>query len=98
MAGIVSKSKCWYRNNTTPLVHKQYLSFSPAHARGTVSLHHVSVLPTTWPALTYGMQDSAKTRRMNLLIRNNPIPLIRIPMRSLISVVALNDAICAKMS
>ena len=38
----------------------------------------------------------AKTRRMTLL--NNRIPLMRIPTRSLISVVALNDAICAKMS
>ena len=63
-----------------------------------VSLHHVSVWPTTWPALTYAMQDSAKTRRMTLLMRNNPIPLMRIPTRTLISAVALNDAICAKMS
>ena len=41
---------------------------------------------------------SAKTRRMTLLMRNNPIPLMRISTRSLIIVVALNYAICAKMS
>ena len=39
-----------------------------------------------------------KTRRMTLLMKNNPIPLMRILTRSLISVVALNDAMFVKMS
>ena len=82
----------------SPLVHKQYLRCCLAHARGTVSHHHVSVLPTTCPALIYAMQDSAKTRRLTWMtqMRNNAIPL-RIQM-NLISVVAFTDSICVKMS